>query len=838
MINQNGADFRKMKKLLFAFTFALVAITGYARTYTYDVNKDGMVSIADVTFLVNNILGITNVAEDEHNYICDVNGDGVANITDVTCLVNHILGILNPYEVLSYLTCPDDHHPHFIDLGLPSRTLWACCNVDTEHPENQSPANYGGYYAWGETEEKTSYSWANYTHCEGIEGTCRYIGDDIAGTEYDVAHVKWGGAWVIPSLSQFNELLNNCTSQSTTMDDVVGRLFTGPSGGTIFLPAAGYRWGEDCFSDGTHGFYWSSTQDLSSSDISFNLTLLCLDILNDATQSEDLRFSGVSVRPVSLPDLVLSNSVVSIVLGSMKTVEIVSGTGSYTVASSDLDVATAVIDGNSVIVTAKGQGMATITVTDLKNGQTASIEVTVDDFYGCPDGNHPHLIDLGLPSGTLWACCNVDAKTPVAYGGYYSWGETETRDSYSWVTYDYSDLRDDIAFTDYDVAHLKWGGTWMIPSEYQIRELINNCSSKFVSLNGVDGISLEGSNGGTLFLPASGYKYLDFDKNVREEVDIWSSTLNLNDRSSAYYGYFNTIGWGNCSNCTVYTGMCVRPISCIVVSQMTYSSYIGETYEVATIVSNIGTCQVSNSNPSVAAVSTTDNSVWVTCLNIGQTTVTVTDTQSGQRANIQVTVVPKGCPDDNHPHLIDLDLPSGTMWACCNVGATTPEGAGQYYAWGVTNPRNGYSWWDNYILSNAEGSIVYNIGSDIAGTEYDVAHFLWKGAWVMPSYGQCEELLNNCSAKYTTLNDVKGVQFIGKNGNYIFIPAAGGYFDDNMLEGLDVNGHYWTSTQYPNIIKFAYSLFLTSNEHYIGRSYRCYSKCVRAVSMPASRSPR
>ena len=84
-------------------------------------------------------------------------------------------------------SCPDDNHPHAIDLGLPSGTKWACCNVGTTTPEG-----YGGYYAWGETEEKEIYDWTTYIHCDGSMETCHDLGSDIAGSEYDVAHVQWG----------------------------------------------------------------------------------------------------------------------------------------------------------------------------------------------------------------------------------------------------------------------------------------------------------------------------------------------------------------------------------------------------------------------------------------------------------------------------------------------------------------------------------------------------------------------------------------------------------------------------------------------------------------------
>lgn len=130
-------------------------------------------------------------------YHYDVNDDGFINMTDVTLIIDKILNKPN-----GYLECPDNNHPHMIDLGLPSGTKWACSNVDTTHPENQSPTNKGGYYAWGETEEKTDYSWNTYIHCDGTQNTCHDIGTCISGTEYDVATVKWGESWQMPSWGQ------------------------------------------------------------------------------------------------------------------------------------------------------------------------------------------------------------------------------------------------------------------------------------------------------------------------------------------------------------------------------------------------------------------------------------------------------------------------------------------------------------------------------------------------------------------------------------------------------------------------------------------------------------
>ena len=157
----------------------------------------------------------------------------------------------NP-KVVSYLNCPDDHHPHLIDLGLPSGTLWACCNVGASIPEG-----YGGYYAWGETEEKSEYSKDNYVFFEQGLQAFRDLGHNILGTEHDVAHVRWGGQWQMPSREQFLELDHNCSSEWTNVNGVNGRKFLGKNSGSIFLPAAWCRWVENT-SDytGLLGFYW------------------------------------------------------------------------------------------------------------------------------------------------------------------------------------------------------------------------------------------------------------------------------------------------------------------------------------------------------------------------------------------------------------------------------------------------------------------------------------------------------------------------------------------------------------------------------------------------------
>ena len=189
----------------------------------------------------------------------------------------------------SYTSCPDNNHPHMIDLGLPSGTKWACCNVGAEKPED-----YGGYFAWGETSEKSRYYPDTYIHCDG-SSTYHDIGKDIAGTQYDAATANWGSPWVMPNKEQMEELYNRCTSEWTTENGVKGRRFIGPNGASIFLPAAGTRWIDGLYDRGSHGYYWSSTLYESLEGSAWWLGFYSGEVATYYTLGT---FYGHSVRPV------------------------------------------------------------------------------------------------------------------------------------------------------------------------------------------------------------------------------------------------------------------------------------------------------------------------------------------------------------------------------------------------------------------------------------------------------------------------------------------------------------------------------------------------------------
>ncbi len=227
----------------------------------------------------------------------DVNGDGTVDIADVTEVVNIILNPDNDDDTPTVPDTPTITTGEAIDLGLSVK--WASYNVGATKPEE-----YGGYYAWGETEEKSDYEWYTYKYCNDTHySMTKYCTSSSYGTvdnkttlepEDDVATVKWGGTWRMPTRAELDELLNNCTWTCTTLNGVNGHRVTGPNGNSIFLPFTGYRNGQEVRGRGSYGDYWSSSLGSSYCDEAYDLAF---DSGVFGLDSYD-RTCGRSVRPV------------------------------------------------------------------------------------------------------------------------------------------------------------------------------------------------------------------------------------------------------------------------------------------------------------------------------------------------------------------------------------------------------------------------------------------------------------------------------------------------------------------------------------------------------------
>ena len=197
---------------------------------------------------------------------------------------------------------------------------------------------------------------------------------------------------------------------------------------------------------------------------------------------------------------------------------------------------------------------------------------------------------------------------------------------------------------------------------------------------------------------------------------------------------------------------------------------------------------------------------------------------NSRRSVTQANSVQKySCPDGNHPHMIDLGLPSGTKWACCNLGASTPEQSGNYYRWGETKPFKEGDTYATYPYKNVD------IGNNIAGTKYDAATANWSASWRMPTENQMKELMDNCTYKWTTLNGVEGAKVTGRNGGTLFFPASGTRNDGNgSLGNVGSNGYYWSASAYNS--SHGRSLYFYSSTCDWYGSYRTYGFPVRAVA--------
>ena len=169
----------------------------------------------------------------------------------------------------------------WVDLGLSAK--WATCNVGAS-----SPLDYGDYYAWGETKTKSEYTEDNFC------ANAMYLGDISGDIRYDAARANWGDTWRLPTQAEIQDLLDRCDWKWINQGGHNGYRVTGPSGKSIFLPAAGYRTSSLHFADEEGGLYWSSTPNESH-----DRRAVCLYFSNPV-HNQDWDFRGLgSIRPVS-----------------------------------------------------------------------------------------------------------------------------------------------------------------------------------------------------------------------------------------------------------------------------------------------------------------------------------------------------------------------------------------------------------------------------------------------------------------------------------------------------------------------------------------------------------
>ena len=522
----------------------------------------------------------------------------------------------------------------------------------------------------------------------------------------------------------------------------------------------------------------------------------------------------------------------------------------YTWATSDPAVATVESNGR---VTAEGSGTCVITCSAY--GLTATCTVTVYDAID--------YVDLGLPSGTLWAKRNVGATQEQDYGQYFAWGETEPKDTYSWATYFDSDNGSSSSFLKYntanmalqpedDAATVNLGAAWQMPTKAEMEELFNSqyTTVTMETVNYIKGFRITSNvNGNSIFLPAAGYNYGTYVVNTNYNLFYWTCELgSYRANANTLYGTVNDVSFSIDTNSRYY-GIPVRPVlsqKAVRVSSITLSATeltigkderAGLDATLAPIDMETWTVTYTTSDATVATV---DDMGWVTAVGLGTCTITCTALDgSGVSASCTVTVVP------SHEY-VDLGLTSGTLWATTNVGATSPTEAGQYFAWGETEPKSTYNWatykWCNgtyntltrYCQDSGYGLNGYTDELTQLLPEDDAATVAWGSNWCMPTQQQWNELVNSSNLTREWVSDettgAVGLRITSNvNNNSIFLPVTG-FYDGSSLGYAEEYGCYWSRTIWADYTWSAWAIYFKGGETLrVNGPVRYYGRAVRPV---------
>ena len=586
----------------------------------------------------------------------------------------------------------------------------------------------------------------------------------------------------------------------------------------------------------------------------------------------------------------LSETVIEILEGEQRSVDILNGSGNYSVVNSELysyftGEASYYVNGNQLIVNGLSKGLSRVVVTNQSNGATAVLTVIVNELpkeQFTVGGVTFNMVSVEGGTFTMGNSSYTDAiPTHEVELSDFMMGQTEVTQALwkavmgsnpSNFTGDLQRPVEQVSWNDCQKFILKLnqltGRKFRLPTEaeweFAARGGLRSRGYNYIGGNNLSDVAWFSSNAGnsTHEVAAKAFNesgFYDMGGNVNEWCQDWfgnyTSSLQMNPTGPAsatsrvkrggcysdyqYSGNFNVAGRRSIApteaDKTIGLRLALDPDNTTKfrMAEPVVTVEVGKNISVSFLNGN-GSYSVAGSTTNFTR-SIVSGKLKVTGTAVGTNTVTVTNTSTG--ATTVLTVIVTGAAQADSHEYVDLGLPSGTLWATCNVGANSPEDYGDYFAWGETEPKTTYSWatykWCNgrdstltkYCDRSAVGTVDNKTELEVAD---DAAYVNWGSEWRMPSYTQIQELVDNCTSQWTTQNGVTGRKVTGPNGNSLFFPAAGWHYSGGIAN-IGSFGYYWSRTVCTGSTRWTYVISFYSDNFLCGGHFRCNGYNVRAV---------
>jgi len=748
----------------------------------------------------------------------------------------------------------------WVDLGLPSKTKWATCNIGANSPEE-----YGEYYAWGETETKTTFTPKNYQYSQN---------PGVLPLSADVAAKKWAGNWHMPSYGEFEELMTYCTWSWTNVNGKNGYNVLGQNGNTIFLPAAGCR--VDGLKDiNAYGHYWSTqgvldeAQSLyfSSSNVTWYgncISYYCY---------YGTRYEGKTIRSICNTNPGTSEKQIKVVIASSNCDTInqfyISGT-TTTILMANTDATIKFIkwsDGNTTnprIVTISSDTTFTAiyakecTITAPSNdstmghvngggtvleGSSASLYAFANKgyhFVKWSDGytNNPRTVIISSDT-TFVAEFAPDPKLTVQsndekLGSALITEELLTYSKQLFVLFTLPNSWKNPFVWDWTGSGT---GHWM--------PLIKLENTKYVYLAPSDHLDMLIAN----FPEWCTISDIDWSRKTAQTID-----LHINDRcclkvdSDQDYAQVSNMGCYGIAAITDIVKINANPTYKGIFENWSDGVTMNPRYVLVSSDSTI----IANFIPNQYTITTVSTCGTITgggIYSLGDTaTLAVTPDEGchftqwsdGNTENPRQVIVNKDSTFiaefsvDAAGDVEYVDLGLSVLWATCNLGATKSTEAGNYYAWGELEPKKVYNWETYKFWAGKYSNVTKYVHSSQYGDvdnktqlEYidDAARYKYGKGWHIPTKQECQELVDSCV--WTRIVDGTNGYVVTSliNGKSIFLPVTG-YYIDTLLYSMS-NGYFISSS-----INTRHPLFYGVEYEWKYDRYQTYSSCNRQYGYP------